>query len=195
MSLVIVLTVLNASCILSILFSSLWSIFAITILNSLSGRLPIFSLFVWSCEFLPWSFICNVFLCLFIFFPLTCSTWGLLSPAVELCYFFLLIFALEGKCWFGGLCWFLVEGDLCLCSHFRELNLSPWRPGIFSYCLEVALKEFVHILMHFKCIGGGWKSPCLALMPSSSEFPMFLNTFVPERFPSFVYGHLNFWWS
>ena len=39
MSLVIVLTVLDVSCIFSILFSSLWSIFTIIILNSLSGRL------------------------------------------------------------------------------------------------------------------------------------------------------------
>ena len=68
-SLVIVLTLLNASCIFSILFSSLQSIFTIIILNSLSGRLLISSWFIQSCGFQPCSFICAVVLCLFI-----CST-------------------------------------------------------------------------------------------------------------------------
>ena len=68
MSLVTVLTMLNASYIFSILYSSLWSTFTIIILNSLKGRLLISSLFIWSCKFLPCSFICTVFLCLFIIF-------------------------------------------------------------------------------------------------------------------------------
>ena len=64
-SLMIVLTVLNASCIFSVLFSSLQSIFTIIILNPLSGRLLISSLFIWYCAFLLCSFICAVFLSLF----------------------------------------------------------------------------------------------------------------------------------
>ena len=68
MSLVIVLTVLNASYIFSILFPSLWSNFTIIILNSLSGRLLNSSSFIWSCEFPPCSFISVVFLFLFIIF-------------------------------------------------------------------------------------------------------------------------------
>ena len=68
MSLVIVLTVLNASYIFSIIFSSFWSNFTIIILNSLSGRLLNSSSFIWSCEFPPCSFICVVFLFLFIIF-------------------------------------------------------------------------------------------------------------------------------
>ena len=69
MSLVIIVTVLIFSCIFSILFSSLQGSFTIIILNSLSGKLLICSLFIWSCEFLPCSFMCAVFLCLFIFPP------------------------------------------------------------------------------------------------------------------------------
>ena len=41
-------------------------------LNFFSGKLLIFSSFVWSGEFLPCSFICSVFLCLPIFLTLLC---------------------------------------------------------------------------------------------------------------------------
>jgi len=51
----------------SILFSSLQNIIIIIILNYLSDRLLISSLFIWPYEFLPFSFICGVFLCIFIF--------------------------------------------------------------------------------------------------------------------------------
>ena len=37
-----------------------------------SGSLPVFSSFIWSCGFLPCSFICTVFLCLFILSNLLC---------------------------------------------------------------------------------------------------------------------------
>ena len=52
----------------SILFLRFWIIFTIITLNSFSGRLPISSLFVWSWGFLPCSFICCMFLCLFLLF-------------------------------------------------------------------------------------------------------------------------------
>ena len=58
------------SFIISVLFSRFWIIFTIVTLNSLSGSLRISSLFIWSCEFLPCSFICAVFLS-FPFFWLT----------------------------------------------------------------------------------------------------------------------------
>ena len=152
MSLVIVLTVLNAFCVFSIPFSSLQSIFTIIILNSLSGRLVIFSLFIWSGEFLPCSFICTLLLCLFITFfwlaPLEVS----FSQALGLYYSFLLVFALGGKCWLGCLCWFIVRGDLCLCSEKQSFKLgrpasdlgsrhqilfSPsWIFSILSQCLS-----------------------------------------------------------
>ena len=41
-------------------------IFTIIILNSFSGSLPISSSFIWTSVFLVSSFICVVFLCLFI---------------------------------------------------------------------------------------------------------------------------------
>jgi len=55
------------SCIFSILFSQFLIIFAIIILNSFSGSLPISSLFIWTSAFLDCSLICVVFLCLFSF--------------------------------------------------------------------------------------------------------------------------------
>ena len=121
--LVIVLTVLIVSCLFSILFSSLWSIFTVIILSSVSGRLLISSLCVWSCKFLPCSFICTVFLCLFIIF-LTCSTWGLLFPG------FGVVFLLPlGFCpWRERLVeWFVLTsfwGDVCLCSNQRRPSWS-----------------------------------------------------------------------
>ena len=66
MSLMIVLTVLNASCIFSVLFSSLQSIFTIIILNSISGRLLIFSLFSLMSVYRSLSFM--MYLSVFIFF-------------------------------------------------------------------------------------------------------------------------------
>ena len=42
-------------------------------------------------------------------------------------YFFLLFFALGGKCWLGCLCRFLVRGNLCLCPEKQSFKLG--RPG------------------------------------------------------------------
>ena len=69
-------SLLNISCISSILFPSFWIIFTIITLNSFSGILSISSSFIWSWDFLPCLFICNIFV-----FPfcLTCSAWGLPS--------------------------------------------------------------------------------------------------------------------
>jgi len=52
----------------SILFSRFWIIFTIIIWNSLSGRFPISSSFVWFGGHSSCSFTCWVFLCLFILF-------------------------------------------------------------------------------------------------------------------------------
>ena len=65
----------------SILFSRFLVIFTIIILNSFSDSLPIYSWFIWTSVFLVCSFICAVFLCLFIiFFKLLCLRsplfWG-----------------------------------------------------------------------------------------------------------------------
>ena len=59
-------SLLNISCIFSILFPIFWIIFTIITLNYFSSRLHISSSFVWSGGFLPCSFICCVFLCLLI---------------------------------------------------------------------------------------------------------------------------------
>ena len=63
-----VLIVLIASWIFSILFSRLWNIFIVIILNCFPGSFPISSLFTWSCVFLVCYFICAILLCLFSFF-------------------------------------------------------------------------------------------------------------------------------
>ena len=65
-------SLLNVSCVFSILFPRFWIIFIIIILNYFSGRLPISSSLVRSGGFLPCSFICCVFLCLLIFLNLLC---------------------------------------------------------------------------------------------------------------------------
>ena len=54
----------------SILISRFWINFTIIIRNSLSGRFPISSSFVWFGGHLSCSFTCWVFLCLFILFKL-----------------------------------------------------------------------------------------------------------------------------
>ena len=65
-------SLLNVSCIFSILFPRFWIIFTIIILNSFSDGLPIPSSFVRSGGFLPCSFICYVFLCHLILLNLLC---------------------------------------------------------------------------------------------------------------------------
>ena len=65
----------------SILFSRFGIIFTIIIQNSLSGRFPISSSFVWFGGQLSCSFTCWVFLCLFILFILLCLGWPFCIPA------------------------------------------------------------------------------------------------------------------
>ena len=57
---------LNVFYILSILFSRFWIAFTTISLNSFSGELSSSSSFIWSCKFLPCSFICNIFIYLLI---------------------------------------------------------------------------------------------------------------------------------
>ena len=72
----------------SILFSRFWIIFAIIIWNSLLGRFPISSSFVWFSGHLSCSFTCWVFLCLFIL--LYCCVRGGLSVFWQFVQFSLL---------------------------------------------------------------------------------------------------------
>ena len=80
-------SLLNLSCIFSILVSRLficdsilisrfWIIFTIIIRNSLSGRFPISSSFVWFGGHLSCSFTCWVFLCLFLLVILLRLGWS-----------------------------------------------------------------------------------------------------------------------
>ena len=55
-----------------IIFLRSWIIFTIITVNYFPCSLPISSLFIWSCRFLPCSFICNICLCLLILFKLLC---------------------------------------------------------------------------------------------------------------------------
>ena len=102
-------SLLNVSCILSILFPRFWIIFTIIILNYFSGRLTISSSFVMSGVFLPCSFICCVFLYLLILLNLLCSG----SPFRRLlvrsshCFWCLSLVAKVGSV---GCVGFLVEG-------------------------------------------------------------------------------------
>ena len=65
-------SLLNVSCIFSILFPRFWIIFTIITLNSFSGRLPISSSLVWSGGFLLCSFYCCIFLFFLILLNLLC---------------------------------------------------------------------------------------------------------------------------
>jgi len=86
-------SLLNLSCIFSILvsrlficnstsFSRFWIISTIIIRNSLSGRFPISSFFVWFGGYLSYSFSCWIFFCLSIFLILLCLGWPFCIPAV-----------------------------------------------------------------------------------------------------------------
>ena len=106
-------SVLNISCIFSILLAKFWIIFTIIILNSFSGRLPISSSFVRSGGFLLCSFICCVFLCLLILLNLLClgSPFRSLQVHSSRCFWCLPPVA---KVISVGCVGFLVEGT-CAC--------------------------------------------------------------------------------
>ena len=102
-------SLLNVSCIFSILFPRFWVIFTIITLNYFSGRLPVSSAFVWSHGFLPCSFICCVFLCLLILLNLLClgSPFHSLQVHCSRCFWCLLP---VGKAGSVGCVGFLVDG-------------------------------------------------------------------------------------
>ena len=101
------LNILIDSCIFSILFSRFWITFTMITPYSLSGSLPIFSLLIWSFEFLPCSFICSIFLYLFFsfffFFPhkLLCLRSPFPSASVIYLPVHLDTFATERGIWFS----------------------------------------------------------------------------------------------
>ena len=105
-------------------FPRIWIICTIITLNSLSGRLPISSSFVWPGGFLPCS-ICYVFLCLLIFLKLLClgSTFRRLQVHSSHCFWCLSPVA---KFVSVGCVSFLVEGtSACVLVHEVGSCLSP----------------------------------------------------------------------
>ena len=107
--------------------------------SSFPGTLPISSSFVWSCGFLPCSFICWVFLWLFILFNLLLLGVSFLQPARS---WFLLFgdSAPRGCGWTSALWRFLSEGNWCLCSLGGNWILFLWRSVPCSVgCLGVSV--------------------------------------------------------
>ena len=102
-------SLLNVSCIFSILFPRFWIIFTIITLNYFSGKLPISSSFVQSGGFLPCSFIYCIFLCLLILLNLLClgSPFCRLQVCSSHCFWLLPPVRKVGSV--GCVC-FLVEG-------------------------------------------------------------------------------------
>ena len=102
-------SLLNISCIFSILFPRFWIIFTIIILNYFSDKLPISSSLVWPGRFLPCFFICCVFLCLLLLLNLLClgSPFLRLQVCSSCCFWCLFP---VGKFCSMGCVGFLVEG-------------------------------------------------------------------------------------
>ena len=103
-------------------------IFTIITLNSFSGSLPIFSLYILPCEFL--FFIGIVFLCLFIL-----SVLGFLSPGYGV-----IVPLAFGLCpWWirlvRGLCRLHVGRDLCSCSGGRGWVFPSDGQGCLRWCV------------------------------------------------------------
>ena len=118
-------SLLNVSCIFSILFPRFWIIFTIIIVNYFSRRLPISSSFVTSGGFLPFSFIYCVFLCLLIFANLLClgSPFHRLQVCSSCCFWCLPQVAKIGSV---GCVGFLVEG---ICAFVLVDEAGPCLSG------------------------------------------------------------------
>ena len=109
----------------SFFISRFWIIFTIIIWNSLSGRFPISSSFVWFGGHLSCSFTCWVFLCLFILFILLCLRWPFSILAV--CgVLFIVEFPRYGWGWMSGLSRFPGQGRLGWCSGGWSWISSLW---------------------------------------------------------------------
>ena len=144
---------LNLSCIFSILVSRLficdsilisrfWIIFTIIVRNSLSGRFPISSSFVWFGGHLSYSFTCWVFLCLFILVILLCLGWPFCILAVY-GVLFIMEFPHYGWGCISGLSRFLGYGGFCWSSGGWSWISSLWsamKCPVMSYEMSVVLE-------------------------------------------------------
>ena len=124
-------SLLNVSCIFSILFPRFCIIFPIITLNSFSGRLPISSSFVWCHGFLPFSFICCVFLCPLLLLNLVClgSHFRRLQARISVCFWCLPPVRKVGSVGFVG---FLIEGTgVCVLVDEAGSCLSGWQDCVW----------------------------------------------------------------
>ena len=131
-------SLLNVSCIFSILFPRFWIFFTIIILNSVSGKLPTSSSFVRSDRFLPYS-ICCVFLCLLILLNLLClgSPFCRLQDHSSHCFWCPSSMAKVGSM---GCVGFLVEGtSACVLVDEAGSCLSDEQVHTWCFGLFVAL--------------------------------------------------------
>jgi len=130
------MSLLNISCVFliytschfiytSIFSPRFWFISTIIILSSFSGMLLISSSFVWSCRFLPCSFPCCMFLCLFTLFTLLC--FG--SPFCRLeSHSPSYLWSMAPVSQFGPVpCEGFLAWRTCLCSGGWRWILSLWR--------------------------------------------------------------------
>ena len=127
-------SLLNVSCIFSILFQRFWIIFTIITLNPFSGRVPISSSFFWSGGFLSCSFICCVFLCLLILLNLLClgSPFCRLQVYSSHCFWCLSPVAKVGSV---GCVGFLMEGTgACVLVVKAGSCLSGWQDHV-QWCV------------------------------------------------------------
>ena len=143
---------LNVSCIFSILFPRFWIIFTIITLNSFSGSLPISSSFFRAAGFLPYSFICCVFLCVLIFLNLLCLEPPFLRLKVHSsrCFWCL---PPVGKVVSVGCVGFLVKGTgACVLVDEAGSCVSGGQDYVLCYVLGVC-----DLLMILGCLSAnGW---------------------------------------
>ena len=125
--------------------------------NIVPGSLPISSSFIWTSVFLVCSFICVVFLCLFITF-LTYYDWGLLFPGFKVEFFFFSLWFLPSRVRFLlSLCFFA----------FPLMGRAEW--GGNSVCWWLGLYFcFVCCLDEAQGATGGW----VMLVLSFKWFPL-----------------------
>ena len=122
-----------------ILFPIFQIIFSIT-LTSFSGRLPIFSSFVWSYRFLSCSLICYIFLCLFIFFNLLCLIPSL-CQLEDLSSYLWSLFPVCGVWQVPCKCFMVGRNCVCVLVDEAGFYLSKWRCCVQD-CVLVCLWNY-----------------------------------------------------
>ena len=112
-----------------------------------SQFLPVSSSFIWTSLLLVCSFICVVFLCLFIFSFLTYCAWGLLFPGFKV-EFFLPFGFCPPKVGPSGLCKLHIGWDLCWVFAFFVCLFSLWWARLNEVVIQSA-DDLVCIFVSF----------------------------------------------